>query len=72
LQFLELLKVAAAINMSTFTSTSTPGGPVIPPLELVTIIYLAELLKDILNVVKATSSTTDTLKAIKPQAADSF
>ena len=58
--------------MSTSTSTSTLKGLVILPLELVTVIYLAELLKDVLNVVKATSSTTDTLKAIKPQAADSF
>ena len=66
MQFLELLKVAAATNMSTSTSTSTLGGPVIPPSEPVTVIYLVELLKDILNVVKAISSAIDTSKATKP------
>jgi len=57
--------------MSTSTSTSTLEGPVIPPLEPVTVIYLVELLKDILNVIKATSSAIDTPKATKPQAIDS-
>jgi len=52
--------------MSTSTSTSTLKGLVILPLELVTVIYLAELLKDVLNVVKATSSAIDISKATKP------
>ena len=34
-----------------------------PPLDPVTILYLAELLKDILKVVKATSGAIDTPKA---------
>ena len=71
MQFLELLKVAIVINTSTSTSTSTLGGPVIPPLEPVTVIYLAELLKDVLNTVKAISGAIDTFKATKPQATDS-
>ena len=40
-------------------------SPVIPPLDLVTIIYLAELLKDVLKAVKATPSAIDTPKATK-------
>ena len=39
---------------------------VIPPLDLVTVIYLAELLKDILKTVKATLGTIDTSKTTKP------
>ena len=45
---------------------------VILPLNPVTIIYLAELLKDILKAVKIILSTIDTLKATKPQIINSF
>jgi hypothetical protein len=47
------------------------SSPIIPPLDLVTVLYLVELLKDILKAVKAIPSTIDTLKATKPQATDS-
>jgi hypothetical protein len=39
---------------------------VIPPLDLVTVIYLTELLKDVLKAVKAIPGTIDTSKATKP------
>ena len=39
---------------------------VIPPLDLVTILYLIKLLKNILKTVKAIPSTIDSFKAIKP------
>ena len=39
---------------------------VIPLLDLVTVLYFTELLRDVLKAVKVTLSTTDTLKAIKP------
>ena len=51
----------------SYRNPQTPlPSPVIPPLDLVTIIYLAELLKDILKVVKAISSAIDTPKATEP------
>ena len=52
--------------MSVFTFTSTLKGLVILPLEPVTVIYFVELLKDILNIIKAISGTIDTPKAIEP------
>ena len=47
------------------------SNPIIPPLDLVTVLYFAELLKDVLKVVKATPSAIDTFKATEPQAVDS-
>ena len=44
---------------------------VILPLDLVTVFYFIELLKDILKVVKVILGTIDTLKAIKSQTIDS-
>ena len=53
-------------------SPQTPlSSLVIPPLDLVTVLHLAELLKDVLKAVKATPSAIDTFKATKPQATDS-
>ena len=39
------------------------SSPVILPLDLVTVIYFAELLKDVLKAVKVILSTIDTSKA---------
>jgi len=39
---------------------------IIPPLDLVTIIHLTELLKDILKAVKVIFGAIDTSKATKP------
>lgn len=53
-------------------SPQTPlSSPVIPPSDPVTVLHLAELLKDVLKAAKATPSATDTPKATEPQAADS-
>jgi hypothetical protein len=63
------------MSLDTTLSRRIPQTPlsslVIPPLDLVTAIYLAELLKDVLKVVKAIPSAIDTPKATKPQAVDS-
>ena len=51
----------------SYKSLQTPlSSLVIPPLDLVTAIYLIELLKDILKVVKVMPSAMDTPKATKP------
>ena len=47
-------------------TTLSRGSPQTPLPNLVTIIYLAELLKDVLKVVKVTPSAIDTFKATKP------
>jgi hypothetical protein len=48
----------------SYGSPQTPlSSPVIPPLDPVTVLHLAELLKDVLKVVKEVSSATDTPKA---------
>jgi len=48
-------------------SPQTPlPSPVIPPLDPVTVIYLAELLKDVLKAVKAILGAIDTSKATEP------
>jgi len=39
---------------------------VIPPLDLATVLYLIELLKDVFKATKATPSAIDTSKATKP------
>ena len=53
-------------------SPQTPlSSPVILPSDPVTILYLMELLKDVLKAVKATPSATDSPKATEPQAVDS-
>ena len=39
---------------------------VIPPLDLVTVFYLMELLNDVLKVVKVILGAIDTFKATKP------
>jgi len=45
-------------------SSQTPlSSPVIPPLDLVTALYLTELLKDVLGAIKVTSGAIDTPKA---------
>ena len=58
------------ISPDTTPSCGSPQTPlfslVIPPSDPVTVIYLAELLKDILKAVKATSGATDTPKATEP------
>ena len=41
-------------------------SPIILPLDLIIIIYLAELLKNVLKVVKVTPSAIDTSKTTKP------
>jgi len=55
------------MSLDTPLSYKSPQTPfsslVIPPLDLVTILYLAELLKDVLKVIKITSGTIDTPKA---------
>jgi len=65
--FLKLLKITAVINTFIFTSTSTSTlkGPVILPLDLITVFYLIKLLKNILKAVKATLNAIDASKAIK-------
>ena len=51
----------------SYRSLQTPlSSLVIPPLDLVTVIYLAELLKNILKAVKATPGAIDTSKVTKP------
>jgi len=51
----------------SYGSPQTPlSSPVIPPLDLVTILYLTELLKDVLKVVKVTPSAIDSPKATEP------
>ena len=53
-------------------SPQTPlSSPVILPSDPATVLYLAELLKDIFKAAKATPSAIDTPKATKPQAIDS-
>jgi len=63
------------VSLDTPLSYRSPQTPlsslVIPPLDLVTILYLAELLKDILKVVKVIPGAIDTPKATEPQAANS-
>ena len=58
------------MSPDTTLSHRNPQTPlsslVIPPLEPVTAIYLAELLKDVLKAVKAIPSAIDTPKATKP------
>ena len=51
----------------SYKSLQTPlSSLVIPPLDLVTAIYLIELLKDVLKAVKVIPGAIDTPKAIKP------
>ena len=48
----------------SYGSSQTPlSSLVIPPSDLVTTLYLAELLKDVLKAIKATSGAIDTPKA---------
>jgi len=48
----------------SYGSSQTPlSSPVIPPLDPVTALYLAELLKDVLKAIKAIFGATDTSKA---------
>jgi hypothetical protein len=58
------------VSLDTPFSYRSPQTPlfslVIPPLDLVTVFHLTELLKDILKAVKATPSTIDFPKATKP------
>ena len=58
------------MSLDTTLSYRSPQAPLsslaILPLDLVTIIYLMELFKDVLKVVKAISSAIDTPKATKP------
>jgi len=58
------------MSPDTTLSYRNPQTPlpslVIPPLDLVTVIHLAELLKDVLKVVKAILSAINTPKATKP------
>jgi len=58
------------MSLDTTLSYRNPQTPllnlIILPLNLITVIYLAELFKDVLKVVKATPSATDTPKATKP------
>jgi len=51
----------------SYRSPQTPlSSPVISPLDLVTVIYLMELLKDVFKVVKVILGAIDTPKATKP------
>ena len=51
----------------SYKSPQTPlPSLVIPPLDLVTVIYLAELFKDVLKAVKVIPGAIDTPKATKP------
>jgi hypothetical protein len=58
------------MSLNTLLSYRSPQAPlfnlVILPLNLVTVLYLIELLKDVLKAVKAIPSTIDTFKASKP------
>jgi hypothetical protein len=58
------------MSLDTTPSYKSPQMPffslVILPLDLVTVIYLMELLKDVLKAIKAIFSTTNTPKATKP------
>jgi len=58
------------VSLGTPPSYKSPQTPlfslVIPPLDLVTVLYLAKLLKDVLNIVKEVPSAIDTSKATKP------
>jgi len=58
------------MSLDTTLSYRNPQTPfpslVIPPLDLVTVIYLAEMLKDVLKAVKVIPSAIDTPKATKP------
>ena len=59
-------KVFLNIFLSCGNPQSSFSSPAIPPLNLITTLYLAELLKDVLKVIKATFSAIDTPKATKP------
>jgi len=61
-----LYKVSLDISSSYKSLQMLLSSLVIPPLNLVTVLYLIELLKDILNIVKVIPGAIDTPKAIKP------
>ena len=75
---LNLLKVIKQFKISLNTTLSYKSlqiplsNLVIPLSDPVTIFYLAELLRDVLKVVKAIPSAIDTPKATKPQAINNF
>jgi hypothetical protein len=58
------------VSLNTFFSYRSPQtlffSLIIPPLDLATVFYFIELLKDIFKAVKVIFSTIDTFKATKP------
>ena len=58
------------VSLDTPFSCRSPQMPffslVIPPLDLVTVFYLMELLNDVLKVVKVILGAIDTFKATEP------
>jgi len=60
------LKISPNTTLSRRILQTPLSSLVIPPLDLVTAIYLIELLKDVLKAVKAIPSAIDTPKTTKP------
>lgn len=60
---MKLYKVSPDTPPSCRSSQTPLSSPVIPPSDPITVLYLAELLKDILKAAKTTSGAIDTPKA---------
>ena len=63
-------KVSLDTPPSRGSPQTPPSSSVVPHSDPVTALHLAELLKDVLKAVKATSGGTNTPKATEPQVAD--